>query len=94
MLDDSTQVELWYVNATAGESLIITLETTEFPGVLRVGKHSTQTMLGSAAVLAGRAELVVNIPETGTYVIVVQSAQPGVRGSYVVETLRAVPIRP
>jgi hypothetical protein len=94
MLDDSTQVELWYVNATAGDALIITLETTEFPGLLRVGKHSTQTLLGTARVMAGRAELVVNIPETGTYVIVVQSAQPGVRGNYVVETTRAVPIRP
>lgn len=93
-LDDSTQVELWYVNATAGEALAITLETREFPGVVRVGKQSGTSHLGSAAVFAGRAHLVVNIPETGTYVIVVQSAQPGARGSYMLEIAPAVPTRP
>lgn len=92
-LDDSTQVELWYVNATAGEALTITLETREFPGVLHFGKQSGHVLLGSDAVAAGRAQLVVNIPETGAYVIVVQSAQRGARGSYMIETARAVPTR-
>ncbi len=93
-LDDSTQVELWYVNATAGEALTITLESREFSGALHFGKQSGHVLLGSDAGAAGRAQLRVNITETGTYVIVVQATRPGARGSYMIETARAVPIRP
>lgn len=93
-LDDSTQVELWYVNATAGEALAITFASTEFSGAVHFGKQGGQVLLGSDAGASGRAQLTVNIPATGTYVIVVQSTQPGTRGSYVIEIARVVPTRP
>jgi plastocyanin len=85
-MDDSTLYELWYITASAGDEIAVTLESSQFLGAVFVGRQGAQEALGGA--VGAQARVTFTAATTGTYVIVVSGGKPVDVGSYVLDVAR------
>lgn len=88
LVADGTPWDAWTFSATAGQRITITLHSSEFDAYLAVGTMDGDTFreLSSNDDYAGGdgrdARIVMVAPDTGEYVIRVNTVAPGERGSY------------
>lgn len=86
-MDDGTHFEVWYVTATAGDTLQISASSGAFTPALHFGRQGSGSLIAES-VGTGAPALRVVVSESGTYAIVLRSAQPASFGSYILEITR------
>lgn len=91
-MDDGTHFEVWYVQAAAGDTLQLRVESAQFAPALHVGLQGSGSLLGEASGAPASALSVV-VPQAGMYAIIVRGATPGATGSYVLEVSGGAPTR-
>jgi hypothetical protein len=87
-MDDGTPFELWYVQASAGDTLHFAVQSTEFPPAIHVGKQGSGSVYVEAAD-ASRASVRFVARESGVYAIIVRSTRATATGSYILELSKA-----
>jgi hypothetical protein len=87
-MDDGTPFELWYVQASAGDTLHFAVQSTEFPPAIHVGKQGSGSVYVEAAD-AARASVRFVARESGVYAIIVRSTRATATGSYILELSKA-----
>ena len=82
-MDDRTPVQAWALEGRAGQTVNITLESDDFDAYLYLlGPGITSPMSDDDSGGELNARLTVTFPETGTYVVVVSSADAGATGAF------------
>ncbi len=92
LMDDGTHFEVWYVQATAGDTLHVQVQSTEFPPAVHVGRQGSGSVMVEAADPAS-AMLRFNVLESGTLAVIVRSSRPAATGNYTLQVVRAGPPR-
>jgi hypothetical protein len=87
-MDDGTPFEVWYVQASAGDTLHFAVQSAEFPPAIHVGRQGSGQVDVEAAD-AARASVHVVARESGVYAIIVRSTRATATGSYMLELSRA-----
>jgi hypothetical protein len=87
-MDDGTHFEVWYVQATAGDTLHVEVQSAEFPPAVHVGRQGSGSVLVEATD-ASKAMLRFNVMESGTLAVIVRSTRPAAVGSYTLHVVRA-----
>ncbi len=82
-LDDRTPVQAWALEAGAGQTVNITLESDDFDAFLYLlGPGIASPMSDDDSGGELNARVTATFRETGTYVVVVSSADPGATGAF------------
>src|SRR5690606_30610961 len=83
-LSDDSPFEVWYITGRAGQTVTITMTSSDFDSYLHIGKLGEQRMLANDDDSAGGndAQLTFTFPSNGTYAIVANAFAAGASGSY------------